>query len=64
MIRTPMKLPDDLEQHTNLVADARAARQQAFATGQGHDAQDVHVYLKQRIVDRATPKPKVRPWRT
>lgn len=44
------------------VEDALAARAQMLKTGKGFDVQEVHTYLKARIADKKTSKPKARSW--
>lgn len=50
------------ERRAGFVEDAQAAREQMRKTGKGFDADEVHTYLKARIVDRKTPKPKAQSW--
>jgi predicted transcriptional regulator len=50
------------EQRLGFVEDAQAARAQMLKSGLGFDAQEVHAYLKARIIDKAAPKPKATPW--
>jgi predicted transcriptional regulator len=50
------------EQRLGFVEDAQAARAQMLKSGLGFDAQEVHAYLKARIIDKAAPKPKAAPW--
>ena len=50
------------EQRLGFVDDALAARAQMLKSGLGFDAQEVHVYLKARMSDKAAPKPKATSW--
>lgn len=50
------------ERRAGFVEDAQAARDQMLKTGKGFDADAVHAYLKARITDKKTPKPKAQSW--
>ncbi|MDD5297207.1 MAG: hypothetical protein PHU46_09855 [Rhodocyclaceae bacterium] len=50
------------EQRSGFFAEAKAAREQMLATGEGFDADEVHAYLKARIADKASRKPKTVSW--
>lgn len=52
------------EQRAAFVADAQAAREQTLASGKGYDADDVHAYLKARIANKKSTKPKAKSWRS
>ena len=52
------------EQRADFVASAVAARDKALKTNKAFDADDVHAYLKARILDKKTPKPKARSWQS
>lgn len=51
------------EQRAGFVDEAQAAREQMLRTGKGHDADEVHTYLKARIAGKKAVKPKARSWR-
>lgn len=52
------------ERRASFVDEALAARQQMLQTGKGFDASEVHAYLKARISDKKTPKPKEKSWQS
>lgn len=52
------------EQRASFVADALAARQHMLVSGEGHEASEVHAYLKARIADRKTEKPRAKSWQS
>jgi hypothetical protein len=52
-----------VEQRSEFVAQALKARTQMLETGQGHDADDVHAYLRERVGNKTAPTPALKPWR-
>lgn len=63
MLDAIRELTTATEQRARMVADARAARQQALASGKGYAADEVHEYLRDKIAGRPAQKPKARAWR-
>ncbi|WP_373989047.1 hypothetical protein [Duganella sp. BuS-21] len=51
---------DSVEQRSQFVAQAQAARAAMLQTGQGYDTDDVRNYLRQRLADKQTTKPQTR----
>jgi predicted transcriptional regulator len=60
------------EQRAGFVAEALAAREEMLRTGLGHDADEVHAWLRARAAGspamapasaQAVRKPRARPWR-
>lgn len=52
-----------VEQRSQFVAQAQAARAEMQQSGQGYEASDVRDYLRQRIADKQTARPAIKPWR-
>lgn len=50
------------EQRARFVAEAKAARKAMLKSGSGHDADEVHAYLRQRVTGRKATAPKARSW--
>jgi predicted transcriptional regulator len=50
------------ERRNRFVAEALEARDTLLETGNGYDADEVHAYLKNRVAQKATPRPGVKPW--
>jgi predicted transcriptional regulator len=50
------------ERRASFVGEALAARDLILHTGKAYDVDQVHTYLKQRIVGEKTVKPKARSW--
>ena len=50
------------ELRASFVQDAQLARAQMVKTGKGFDAGEVHSYLKARVLDKKTVKPKAKSW--
>lgn len=44
-------------------SDAARARKTTIKTGRGYTAEDVHAYLRDRIVGKKAPRPKAKVWR-
>ncbi|MBI3711372.1 MAG: hypothetical protein HY253_00175 [Burkholderiales bacterium] len=74
MVDAIRKASEAAEKHAAFVAQAKAARETMLKTGLGFDADEVHVYLRERIAGAtaATPDikksgknvaPKAKPWR-
>lgn len=51
------------EQRRAFVADAVAARSEAFTSGEGYASADVHRYLAARVRGDRAKRPKIRTWR-
>jgi predicted transcriptional regulator len=62
MVDAIRQAADSVEQRSQFVAQAQAARAAMLQTGQGYDAGDVRDYLRQRLADKQTVKPLTKPW--
>ena len=51
------------EKRAVFVADAVAARNDSINSGLGHEADEVHAYLRARVQGTTAIQPKDRPWR-
>lgn len=51
------------EDRNRFVADAEAALETARQSGRGHDADEVHAYLRDRVRGKTRPRPKETAWR-
>ena len=51
------------EQRASFVAEALAARKAMLDSGRGYDADDVHIYLRNRVSGKKSLRPKAKPWR-
>lgn len=51
------------ERRAQFVADAVASRKKTVQSGNGYAAEDVHAYLRARVHDDPTHKPKAKRWR-
>lgn len=51
------------EQRAAFVAQAKAAHAAMLKSGKGHDADEVHAYLRSRAAGKKAAKPKAKPWR-
>ena len=63
MVGAIRQAADAVEQRTQFVAQAQAARADMQHTGSGHDANEVRSYLRARLADPAATRPGVKPWR-
>jgi len=63
MVGAIRQATDAVEQRTQFVAQAQAARSEMLQSGQGHDANAVRAYLRARLADPATVRPGAKPWR-
>jgi predicted transcriptional regulator len=63
MVDAIRQAADAVEQRSEFVAQAMAARAEMLKDGLGHDADEVRAYLRQRISDKQTSKPGAKPWR-
>ena len=52
------------EQRAGFVEAAKVAREQMLKTGKGLDTDEVHAYLKARIIDKKATKPKAKSWQS
>jgi hypothetical protein len=52
-----------VEQRSHFVAQAREARVEMLQEGSGHDANDVRIYLRQRLENNQTARPTKKSWR-
>jgi hypothetical protein len=50
-------------QRSQFIGEALDARSEMLQSGLGHDADDVHAYLRKRIKDKQTPRPDAKAWR-
>jgi predicted transcriptional regulator len=62
MVDAIRQAADSVEQRSQFVAQAQAARTAMLHSGRGYDANDVRGYLRQRIADPRTVKPVTKPW--
>jgi hypothetical protein len=51
------------EQRSQFVEQALVARMQMLQSGLGHDAGEVHAYLRNRISDNQISTPEAKAWR-
>jgi len=51
------------EQRARFVAEAIAARDEVMDSGKGHEAGEVHAYLRARAEGKTKSKPKTTSWR-
>lgn len=51
------------EQRAGFVAEALAARTALLDGGRGYDADEVHAYIRNRVSEKKTVRPKAKPWR-
>ena len=63
MVGAIRQAADAVEQRTQFVAQALAARSEMLQSGQGHDANEVRAYLRARLADPATARPGAKSWR-
>jgi predicted transcriptional regulator len=52
-----------VEQRAAFIVQARDARAEMLAEGQGYAADDVRTYLRSRLTDPAAARPAKTPWR-
>ncbi|GAB3432728.1 ribbon-helix-helix domain-containing protein [Massilia solisilvae] len=63
MVDAIRQATDAVEQRSQFVAHALAARDEMRQSGRGHDADEVRTYLRTRISDKQTPRPDTKTWR-
>jgi predicted transcriptional regulator len=63
MVDAIRQAADAVEQRSQFVAQALAARADMLQSGVGHEAEEVRTYLRQRISDEQTKRPGAKPWR-
>jgi predicted transcriptional regulator len=63
MVGAIRQAADAVEQRTQFVAQAKAARDGMLEGGQGHDADAVRAYLRARLADPAATRPAPTSWR-
>lgn len=63
MVDAIRQAADSVEQRSQFVAQAQAARAAMLQSGHGYDASDVRTYLRERLSNRQTVKPATKPWR-
>ena len=63
MIRLLEERVSAVERHRQFIADAEGAENEMRRSGLGYAAEDVYLYLEDRIAGRKTPKPKPVKWR-
>ena len=63
MIGAIRQAADAVEQRSQFIAQAQAARAEMEQSGEGFDADDVRVYLRQRLTDDKAAMPAAKPWR-
>lgn len=62
MVDAIRQAADAVEQHSQFVAQALAARDEMRQSGRGHDADEIRTYLRARIGDKQTPRPRTKTW--
>lgn len=63
MVGAIRQAADAVEQRTQLVTQAQAARADMLQSGQGHDANEVRAYLRARLANPSSTRPGVKTWR-
>lgn len=63
MVDAIRQAAEAVELRARFVEQALAAREEMLASGVGHDADDVHGYLRRRISGQAANQPGAKPWR-
>ncbi|NHZ41193.1 hypothetical protein [Massilia aquatica] len=63
MVGAISQATDAAEQRAEFVAQAQAALAETLETGLGYDADDVRKYLRERLTNPDTARPKAKPWR-
>jgi predicted transcriptional regulator len=63
MVDAIRQAADAVEQRSQFIGEALDARSEMLQSGLGHDADDVHAYLRKRIKDKQTPRPDAKAWR-
>ena len=62
MVRAIEQAATSAERRASFVGQAQAAREQMLRTGKGHNAGEVHAYLKARIAGSKQAKPEAVSW--
>ncbi|MBW7861850.1 MAG: hypothetical protein H3C33_12210 [Rhodocyclaceae bacterium] len=62
MVRAIEQAAAAAEQRASFLAQAHEAREHMLQSDEGYAANDVHAWLKQRITDPSTSKPKASSW--
>jgi predicted transcriptional regulator len=63
MVDAIRQAADAVEQRSQFVAQALAARAEMLQSGAGHDADEVRAYLRQRLGNEKTKRPDAKSWR-
>lgn len=63
MVEAIRRAAEAVEQRSEFVAQALAARADMLQDGVGYEAEDVRAYLRRRIGDEQTPEPDAKAWR-
>ena len=63
MVQAIEQAAEAAEQRARFMDEALAARAEALASGQAYAAEDVHDYLRERLNQPGSPRPKARAWR-
>lgn len=63
MVGAIRQAADAVEQRTQFVAQAQAARADMLQSGLGHDAAEVRAHLRARLSDPAAVRPAAKLWR-
>ena len=63
MVDAIRQAADAVEQRTQFVGQALAARAEMLDSGLGHEAGDVRAYLRERLVNAKVNKPVAKSWR-
>lgn len=54
---------DAVDERSQFIAQAQAARTETLQSGLGYEASDVRAYLRQRITNKPADRPDSKPWR-
>ena len=63
MIEAIEKASGAAETREKFLADAVIARRSTVSTGKGYDADDVHKWMRKRVVGKKASRPKAVAWR-
>jgi predicted transcriptional regulator len=63
MVGAIRQAADAVEQRSEFIAAAQAARGEMMQSGLGYEANDVRTYLRQRLTADSAAKPDTKPWR-
>lgn len=63
MVGAIRQAADAVEQRSQFIAEAQAARAEMLQSGLGHDANEVRAYLRERLANDQATRPDTKPWR-